>query len=133
MMNKFTSLIASIILIFICSSCNSTSNNEQSRTITTSQTNNTLPKHVGYLLIEEETESAILIQNEDFQIKDKELPTKEIYEKYFENIIQLIIEDKSLLDNIQSGQKVKVNITTIYESMPPKGRVVQILSEDSNK
>lgn len=52
-----------------------------------------------------------------------ELPLNTLLDKYYNKVLFLSFKDESLLEHIQTGQKVKVWYSEILESNPPTYKV----------
>ncbi|WP_238579199.1 DUF3221 domain-containing protein [Neobacillus niacini] len=82
----------------------------------------------GYIVFLKETDITILIRDENFNIQDIDLPLKELQDRY--NDIMILIVDKIPKDII-SGGKVKLGVSKILESDPPKVFVTKIVRIDA--
>lgn len=81
----------------------------------------------GYIVFLKETDRTILIRDENFNIQDINLPLKELQDRY--NDIMILIVDEIPKDII-SGGKVKLGVSKILESNPPKVFVTKIVRID---
>lgn len=81
----------------------------------------------GYIVFLKESDRAILIRDENFNIQDINLPLKELQVKY--NDIMLLNVDEITKD-INSGEKAKLGVSKILESDPPKVVVTKIVRID---
>lgn len=78
----------------------------------------------GYIVFLKPSDKDILIRDENFNIQDMNLPLKDLQVKY--NDIMLLIVDE-IPKNIKSGEKVKLEVSKILESSPPKVFVTKII------
>lgn len=79
----------------------------------------------GIIIFEKNSGKNLLIQDSNFQYEDKELSLNELLNKYDE-VLFLSFKNKSIVKQVQSGQKVKIWYSEILESNPPIYKVEQL-------
>ncbi|MEK9197000.1 DUF3221 domain-containing protein [Ureibacillus sp. FSL E2-3493] len=77
----------------------------------------------GIIIFDKKSGKKILIQDTNFNYDDMELPLNTLLDKYYNKVLFLSFKDESLLEHIQTGQKVKVWYSEILESNPPTYKV----------
>lgn len=84
----------------------------------------------GVIIFEQNSGKSILIQDTNFQYEDKDLSLKELLNKYDE-VLFLSFKNESLVEHVESGQKLRIWFNEILESNPPIYKVEQLeISED---